>query len=452
MHPKGYNVHSSEARNALLSAIGLGSVDELFQLIPDAIRLKAPLKLPEARSEWELEKHMRRLAGRNSNARSHACYLGGGFYDHHIPAAVDAVVSRGEFLTAYTPYQPEMSQGLLQVLFEYQQAISKIVGLPIVNSSSYDGATAMAEVAWIMVQAKKLNRVAVSAGLWPEHRRVLDTYCAGRNVEIITIPTSESGSLDPAALARTLRETSVSGCIVQSPNCFGVIEDVGSLNAAAKQAGVLFALSYNPWLSGLFTTPGELGVDLVCGEGQVFGIPLSAGGPSLGLLAVRRDLRQFMPGRIIGRVADIYGNPAYAMVYEDREQHVARERATSNLCSNQALNAIRSAVYLSLLGETGFSEVASLIQRKTYYLIDCLEKIPGVKLAYRNPVFNEFLLRVPVEVEGLLRHLETRQIFGGLNGAMVERPGHLLVAVTENKSRQDLDSFVSHFREYVSNS
>ena len=228
--------------------------------------------------------------------------------------------------------------------------------------------------------------------------------------------------------------------------------DVGSLVAVAKRAGALLALSYNPWLSGLFTTPGELGVDLVSGEGQVFGLPLAAGGPSLGLLAVRRDLRQFMPGRIIGRVADIYGNPAYAMVYEDREQHVARERATSNLCSNQALNAIRSAVYLTLLGETGFSQVANLILRKTYYLIESLEKIPGVKLAFGNPVFNEFLLKVPVEVQGLLRHLETRQIFGGLDGAVVNRPGHLLVAVTENKSRQDLDAFASHFREYVSNS
>jgi glycine dehydrogenase subunit 1 len=452
MQPKGYNVHSAEVRDALLAAIGVESVDDLFQLIPDAVKLKNPLNLPAARSEWEVEKHVRRLAGLNLNARTHSCFLGAGFYDHHVPAAVDAIVARGEFLTAYTPYQPEMSQGLLQILFEYQQSISRIVGLPVVNSSSYDGATALAEAAWIMAQASKLGRIAVSAAVWPEYRRVLDTYCVGRKVEIVTIPVTESGAIDPVALGALLRTTPVGGCIVQSPNRFGVIEDVGALVETAKQAKVLFALSYNPWLSGLFTPPGELGVDLVSGEGQVLGLPLAAGGPSLGLLAVRKDLRHLMPGRIIGRVADIYGNPAYAMVYEDREQHVARERATSNLCSNQALNAIRSVVYLSLLGETGFARIANVILRKTYYLIEALARIPGLELAFDKPVFNEFLLKVPVEVDGLLRHLESRQIFGGLNGAMFDKPGHLLVAVTENKSREDLDSFVSHVREYVTKS
>jgi len=452
MQPKGYNVHSAEARGALLEAIGLDTVDDLFRLIPQSIRLKNPLKLPAARSEWEVEKHVRSLAARNANARTHTCFLGGGFYDHHIPAAIDAIAGRGEFLTAYTPYQPEMSQGLLQVLFEYQQTISKVVGLPVVNSSSYDGATALAEAAWIMAQASRVNRVAVSAALWPEHRRVLETYCVGRKVEIVTIPTTESGGIDATILASVLEGQPVGGCIVQSPNCFGVIEDVAALAQAAKRANTLFGLSYNPWLSGVFKPPGDLGVDLVCGEGQVFGIPLSAGGPSLGLLAVRKDLRQFMPGRIIGRVADIYGNPAYAMVYEDREQHVARERATSNLCSNQALNAIRSVVYLSLLGETGFARTAQVIVNKTRYLIEGLQKIPGVKRAHARPVFNEFLLRVPVEVSGLLRHLEGRQIFGGLDGARVGRPGHLLVAVTENKSRSDLDSLIQHVREYVTKS
>lgn len=452
MQPKGYNVHSAEVRDALLAAIGLNSVDDLFQLIPDAIKLKNPLKLPAARSEWEVEKHVRRLAGRNLNVRTHSCFLGAGFYDHHVPAAVDAIVARGEFLTAYTPYQPEMSQGLLQILFEYQQTISKIVGLPVVNSSSYDGATALAEAAWIMAQASKVSRIAVSAAVWPEYRRVLDTYCVGRKVEIVTIPTAESGAIDPQALGALLRTTPVGGCIVQSPNQFGVIEDVGALVETAKRANVLFALSYNPWLSGLFTPPGEMGVDLVSGEGQVLGLPLAAGGPSLGLLAVRKDLRHLMPGRIIGRVADIYGNPAYAMVYEDREQHVARERATSNLCSNQALNAIRSVVYLSLLGETGFARIANVILRKTYYLIEALGKIPGFQLAFDQPVFNEFLLKVPVEVDGLLRQLESRQIFGGLNGALFDKPGHLLVAVTENKSREDLDAFVAHVREYVTKS
>jgi len=452
MQPKGYNVHSAEARRAMLATIGLDSMDDLFRLIPHAIRLKDPLKLPAARAEWEVDRRLRRLAARNASARTHTCFLGGGFYDHHVPAAVDAIVARGEFLTAYTPYQPEMSQGLLQVLFEYQQTISKVVGLPIVNSSSYDGATALAEAAWIMAQASKLNRVAVTAALWPEHRRVLDTYCVGRKIEIVTIPVAESGAIDAAALASLLEKTPVGGFIVQSPNCFGVLEDLAALAQAAKRAKILFGVSYNPWLSGLFTPPGELGADLVCGEGQVFGIPLSAGGPSLGLLAVRKDLRQFMPGRIIGRVADIYGNPAYAMVYEDREQHVARERATSNLCSNQALNAIRSVVYLSLLGETGFADTARAILNKTRYLIEGLEKIPGVKLRFAAPVFNEFLVQVPVEVPGLLRHLEGRQIFGGIDGALIGKPAHLLVAVTENKSREDLDALVRQVREYVTKS
>jgi glycine dehydrogenase subunit 1 len=451
MYPKAYNVHSEQARNALLSAIGLKSVDELFQLIPEEIRLKRPLDLPPAGTEWEVERRIRELADRNESARSHLCFLGAGAYDHHVPAAVDAIAARGEFLTAYTPYQPEMSQGLLQALFEYQRTISKIVGLPIVNSSSYDGATALAEAAWIMVQAGKTRRIAASAGLWPEHRRVLETYCAGRGVEIIEIPIGKSGATDQAELSRILNYTEVSGCLIQSPNCFGVVEDVRRLTRAAASSGCLFGLSYNPWLSGLFAPPGELGVDLVCAEGQVFGLPLAGGGPTLGLLACRKTLRQFMPGRIIGRVADIYGNPAYAMVYEDREQHVARERATSNLCSNQALNAIRSVVYLTLLGETGFARVADLIQRKTYFLIQALERISGVRLAYRSAVFNEFLVQVPVEVGGLLGFLERKRIFGGVDGAQLGKPGHLLVAVTENKSQQDLEFLAAQIREYVSN-
>jgi glycine dehydrogenase subunit 1 len=451
MQPKGYNVLSGQVRDELLAAIGLKSADDLFKLIPDEIRLKQPLNLPAARSEWEVEKHIRRLAASNANARTHTCFIGAGFYDQHVPAAVDALVARGEFLTAYTPYQPEMSQGLLQVLFEYQQSISKILGLPVVNSSSYDGATALAESAWIAVQSAKTPRVAVSGGLWPEYRRVLETYCAGRNVEIVTIPLAPSGTVDPAAVTRVLAEHRVAGCVIQSPNCLGAIEDVSALVDVTKRAGVLFALSYNPWLSGLFATPGSLGVDLVAGEGQVLGLPLSAGGPSLGLLAVRKELRHLMPGRIIGKVADIYGKPAYAMVYEDREQHVARERATSNLCSNQALNAIRSSVYLSLLGENGFARLANVILRKAHYLKELLVKVPGVSLAHDRPFFNELLLKVPVKVDGLLRHLEERRIFGGLDGALVGKPGHLLVAVTENKSRQELDAYVAHFGEYVRN-
>ena len=455
MRPKGYNVHSKSSRSELLSSMGLQSIDELFLHVPNSLKLKTDLKLPLAMTEWEIEKHLRRVAGKNANAKSHLCFLGGGQYDHHVPAAVDALASRGEFLTAYTPYQPEMSQGLLQALYEYQQAIAMIIGLPAVNSSSYDGATALAEAAWMSVLASKKQAIAIAENVWPEYKRVLETYFYGRDVQLHILKTA-NGQISLEELQKLSANKDIAGVVVQSPNCYGLLEDIQAIAKVCHQNDALLALSYNPRLSGIFTPPGELDVDFVASDGQTLGLPLSAGGPSLGILATRKEYRQYLPGRIIGKVADIYGEPAYAMIYEDREQHVARERATSNLCSNQALCAIRSVIYLTLLGEAGFEQISNLNVKKSHYLAENLCKLHGVELAFSAPFFNEFLIRLTLseadnKVEQLLTTFESRGIFAGINGTLFKMPGHLLVAVTENKSKDDLDLYIEVFKEFIEN-
>jgi glycine dehydrogenase subunit 1 len=450
--PQGYNVHDLDARKSMLETIGLKTIDDLFSQIPAALKMSRPLRTPEAMSEWEIEKHFRTLAANNKSAKTHMCFLGGGFYEHHVPAAVEAIVNRGEFLTAYTPYQPEMSQGLLQSLFEYQQTVSKIIGLETVNSSSYDGATALSEATWMMVSASKTPKILVAGNIWPEYLAVLKTYSYGRDVEIVMAPVdAKTGEVSKIELQNLLKTGGFAGLVIQSPNCNGVIEDIETIAKLCKQQNALLTVSFNPWLSGLLNPPGSLGADIVACEGQVFGLPLSAGGPSLGILAVRKELKRFMPGRIIGRVADIYGKPAYAMVYEDREQHVAREKATSNLCSNQALCAIRSVIYLTMLGETGFTELAQLNFQKAHYLADKLSQLKGVALPYGKRFFNEFLLQLPCDVEPLLDFMEKKKgIFAGINGKQLGKPNHLLIAVTETKSQKDLDLFVEAMKEYLS--
>ncbi len=451
-----YIVHLPSDRDAMLTSMGLGSIDDLFTAIPKDLRFSRALDVPAAMSEWALDAHLRALADRNATTRTHLSFLGGGMYDHHVPAVVDAIASRGEFLTAYTPYQPEMSQGLLQALAEYQQAIGAITGLPVVNSSSYDGATALADAAWVGRQALAMKAgsgatpvVIAAATLWPQHREVLGTYMYGRGVDLADLPCeAESGRVDLAALERLLAASSPAVVLVQSPNRFGVIEHVAKISEVCRRHGAITAVSWNPLLSGLLQVPGEQGADIVCGEGQPLGIPLCAGGPTLGFLACRKDLRRHMPGRLVGKVADIYGNPAYALVHEDREQHVAREKATSNICSNQALCSVRAAIYLSLLGDTGLRRLARIIAAKTQFLADALTRIPGVRRACGAPVFNEFLVTVPRSTETLARLLDGG-ILGGLDGATLGRPGTILVAVTETKTRAELERMAAAFAKAV---
>jgi glycine dehydrogenase subunit 1 len=308
-----------------------------------------------------------------------------------------------------------------------------------------------------MTLAQKKSRIAVAESLWTQTQQVLKTYGYGRNLEFIAISSdSQTGKLNLEQLNNAHGKGDLAGVILQSPNCYGVIEDLKAVTDLCKKHNALCTLSYNPWLSSLLKTPGDLGVDIVACEGQVFGLPLSSGGPSLGILATHKELRKFMPGRIIGRVADIYGQPAYAMVHEDREQHVAREKATSNLCSNQALCAIRSVVYLSTLGESGFQAVGDLNLKKSHYLADKLCALKGVSLRYKQPFFNEFLIQMPGKASQLLKFMESKNIFAGIDGATLGitlgqtiQENCLLIAVTENKSKEDLDQYIAYFSEWI---
>lgn len=443
-----YIAHSPEDRRDMLLSMGLTSTAELSNHIPEALTLRRALDLPEALSEHALEAHVRELARRNTDLYSVSSFIGGGMYEHHIPAVVDAIAERGEYLTAYTPYQPEMSQGLLQVLSEYQSYMSAITGLPVVNSSCYDGSTAFSDALWMACQAATSGRggVCIASTVWPQVQAVADTYLGGRRVAISRAPfNARTGLLDLQKLEAMFEQTHPAVFGFQTPNCFGVLEDIEEVVALCRKFDVLSALHYHPFLSGIFVPPGELGVDIVCGEAQMLGIPLAGGGPSLGFLASDSAYRRFMPGRLVGTVSDIYGNPAYALVHEEREQHVAREKATSNMCSNQAHCALRAAVYLSVTGEAGLTQLAHENLSIAHDFAGLLMQTGRMSIRFDAAFFNEFVLTMPCAASEVLTKLRTMGIRGGLDGKMFGMPNSILIAVTETKSNADLDAAASAF-------
>jgi glycine dehydrogenase subunit 1 len=444
----GYNVHRPEDLEEMLKAIGVSSVEGLFDQIPESIRLKRPLELPHPLSEWELHKHLRRLAARNATTQTHLSLIGGGAYEHYIPAVVPAIASRGEFLTAYTPYQPEMSQGVLRVLHDFQLIVGRLLGLPAVNCSVYDGATALAEAAWMACSIRQTPRLAVAETIWPEWRSVLETYMDGRGVTLLPVAAdADSGAVSLHALEKTLAGGSVAALLVQTPNMFGVVESLQPLILRCKERGVLVNASCYPMALGCLSSPGRLGADIVSCEAQCLGLALNAGGPYLGVIATHPEYERFLPGRIVGICDDLKGEPALALVKEDREQHVARDKATSHICSNQALMALRVAVYLSTVGEQGFRRIAALNAQKAHYLCDRLCLLDGVWRAKSGSFFNEFLLRFAYDADRLLRDLREQGIFGGIQFSTWDAayPNHLLIAVTETKSKTELDHIVEAF-------
>ncbi len=450
----GYNTHRESDKQAMLAAIGKSSMAELFAAIPKSLRLTRPLNLPAAIPEWQLARHMEGLASKNATVKTHNSFLGGGAYEHYIPAVVDAITSRGEFLTSYTPYQPEISQGLLQALAEYQEALAAITGLPVVNGSCYDGATALADAAWTCCLISKKNAHAellVADGVRAHYREVLDTYMDGRAVKRHALALdSKTGRIDIKTLDAALERTKPAGFLFQTPNALGIFEDVAAIAKACAKHGAISACSFNPIASGIITPPGELGVDIVTCDGQTLGLPLNAGGPSLGVYATKKEYRKYVPGRLIGKVTDINGNLAYALVYEDREQHVARERATSNICSNQALNAIRSVIFLACIGEQGLAKLASLNTRKAHYLADLLRSIEGVKVAFSGPFFNEFIITLNKPVADVQKALLAKKIFAGIDYSGQYGLTHaMLVTATEVKTKADMDAYAHALKEVL---
>lgn len=445
--PAGYNVHTGSDIQAMLSTMGLYSVEQLFSDVPAQVRLRRELDLPPALSEWELMRDVRAMAAKNSTVLTHSSFLGGGAYEHYIPAVVDAMVSRGEFLTAYTPYQPEMSQGLLQALFEFQVLVGRLLGQDCVNCSVYDGATALAESCWMMCSASGKRRVVAAQALWAEYRDVLTTYLEPRGVKVDYVaPDAKTGLLDLAVVSALLAAGDVAGVALQSPNALGVIEDIAALSEVCGKAGILLTACANPLLCGWLEAPGKLGADIVVCEGQSLGLPLSSGGPYVGIIACAKPLERYLPGRLVGQVHDLNGKLGYALVKEDREQHVARDKATSHICSNQALNAIRVAIHLSCLGEVNFMRIAQVNAVNANALRELLLAVPGIGALRSGVSFNEFAIELPVDAAVFCARMREQGVFAGVPvDPMLAGHGRgLLVAVTETKTPADLEAYARH--------
>lgn len=425
----------------MLDTVGAASLDELFAMVPAELRLKRPLDLPPAMGELELTSLIAELSARNVPAGECACFLGGGSYDHFIPAVVDFVAGRSEFYTAYTPYQPEASQGSLQALFEYQTLISQLTGMDVSNSSLYDGGSATAEAVLMSLGATGREcRVVVPASLHPEYRQILATYLANLRTELVTVP-APAGAVDLNDLAAAVNDQTA--CVViQHPNFFGCLEEVEAAAEIAHRAGALLVEVFDPISLGLLRRPAECGADIAVAEGQSLGNPMAFGGPYVGILACREQFVRRMPGRLVGQTVDRRGRRCWVLTLQTREQHIRRERATSNICTNQALLALRAAVYLAAMGPAGMRAVAELCLQKAHYAAERLTASGLASLAMSRPFFKEFVVRVPDgKVDRLLAAARDERIFAGvpLGRWYPELADCLLVAVTEKRTKGEID-------------
>jgi glycine dehydrogenase subunit 1 len=433
-----YLFSTDDQRREMLDVIGAASLDELFEQIPDELRLKRPLELPPALSEMELQAEIERRAAENSTGR--ACFLGGGAYDHFIPAVVDEIASRGEFYTAYTPYQPEASQGSLQAFFEYQSLICQLTGMDVSNASLYEGGTAVSEAAFMAMRVTGRNsKVVILGSVHPEYRQVLESYTRQLDTEVVTVPTPD-GTADLDRVAEALDDRAA--CLVfQQPNFFGCLEEPEALTKLAREHGALSVVSFDPVSLGLLRRPADYNADIAVAEGQSLGAPLQYGGPYLGILACRDEYVRKMPGRLVAQTTDRNGRSCYVLGLQTREQHIRREKATSNICTNQGLLALRATVHLSLLGPRGLREVAELSCRKAHYAAEQLQSVAGLERLFDRPFFKEFAVGCSHVPERLARAAR-----GGADvGPELQRldpnlPAGFLTAVTERRTREEIDA------------
>jgi glycine dehydrogenase subunit 1 len=445
-----YVLNTPDDRRAMLAAVGAASVDDLYANIPPEVRLARPLNVPPALSEQELTRHVAALAARDRSAEDAVCFLGGGAYDHFIPAVVDAIAGRSEFYTAYTPYQAEASQGSLQAFFEFQTLICQLTGLDVANASLYEGGSAVAEaVLMAMIVTGREGKVIVADSVHPEYRQVLATYLANLPPRVETLPTPH-GFLDPDDVKKAVDATTCA-VVVQHPNFFGGLEEVQALADAAHARGALFVVSFDPISLGLLKRPGQYGADIAVAEGQPLGIPLAYGGPILGLLACREQYVRKMPGRLVGQTVDRKGKRCWVLTLQTREQHIRREKATSNICTNQGLLALRAAVYLAALGPVGLAETAALCARKAHYAAEQLAR-SGLRPRFDRPFFKEFAVRSSAPVPGLLAKLRDDGYQAGLHlgrwyGGLEDC---FTVAVTEKRTRAEIDGLAAAVRAHLS--
>ncbi len=467
-----YTAITSADLEAMLAAIGVGSVGEIFdRQIPEAVRMRGALELPDGLGEQDVYMHLRELAALNTSAEDELSFLGAGMYDHYVPALIDMLTERSEFLTPYTPYQPEISQGGLQVMFEYQTAISELTGLPVSNASVYEGPSAVAAAGYLAKLHHGGRRFVVSSGLHPHSIETLRTYAHGYGMEVLEVPLRD-GVTDLQAWTQAI-DADTSAAIFAQPNCYGAVEDAAGLSAAAKDsappadaAGAggrrspVVVCQVDPVTLGILKPPGECGVDVAVGEGQPLGNRLDFGGPSFGLFAAREEYLRRMPGRIAGETVDVDGRRGFVLTLQTREQHIRREKATSNICTAQALNALAAVVYLAWLGRRGLVELGELLLARTHYAREALASVPGVEKLHSQPVIREFAVRLTADgrstdgwvgdgaadVAAVVRRCARMGVNPGVDlQALTGRPedqGGLLVAITERRSRSDIDRLV----------
>lgn len=440
-----YLPQTDEDISEMLEAIGAASLDDLFSTVPEKCRRKTGLKLPEPLTEWELNDFMASLAKTMAVGPEYKVFLGAGSYEHHIPQSVSYLLGRSELTTAYTPYQPEISQGTLQAIFEYQSLVALLLGMDVANASLYDGASALAEALIMASRISRRKKVAVSSLIHPSYRRVLRTYLEPARFELIELPYLPNGKTDLAML-QTIE--GLGAVALQSPNFFGCIEDLDAVASISRNTQAVFITSFTePLAYGLYKNPGSLGADIACGEGQSFGISQSFGGPALGMFACKKQHVRSMPGRLVGKTQDKNGKRGFVLTLATREQHIRREKATSNICTNSGLCAVTAAMYMASLGGTGLRELARLNFDKSEYLKKELARA-GFKIPFSSPTFNEFVVEFPAGFDSTYRRLLDQKIVAGLPLASYypELSNHYLLCVTEARTKKDMDDLVLQLR------
>ncbi|HFB68081.1 MAG TPA: aminomethyl-transferring glycine dehydrogenase subunit GcvPA [Calditrichae bacterium] len=438
-----YIANSEADRQAMLREIGVQSFEELIQYIPEELRLKRELDLPQPLSELEAVAHLEDLANRNKRA---VIFAGAGAYDHYVPAAVRHILWRSEFYTAYTPYQPEVSQGTLQAIYEYQTYICRLTGMDVANASMYDGGSALAEAVLMAANHTRRHRVLVPENINPNYVRIIETYTQHQDIELVRVPLRD-GIVDDAAVQQLVNDDTAA-VLLQHPNFYGLLENPERIGQIAHEAGALFITFVDPISLVVLQPPGEYGADIVVGEGQALGNALNFGGPYLGIFAATRPLIRKMPGRIVGRTVDIEGRTAYVTVLQTREQHIRREKATSNICTNSQLCALAATVYLSLLGEHGIRRAAEKSLSNSHYLARKIAEIPGFKLKFDKPFFKEFAVETPVPAREIIDRLADEGIIAGVDLESMGMGSGLLIAVTEKRTQDEMDQFIAALNQF----
>jgi glycine dehydrogenase subunit 1 len=445
-----YTSATDADREAMLERIGAGSIDELFADVPEGVRLDRALDLPEGLPEQEVYKRLRELAARNVSAEDELTFLGAGMYDHYVPAFIDTLLSRSEFLTPYTPYQPEVSQGTLQLMFEYQTAISELTGLPVSNATLYEAPSAVASAGWLAYQQTKRPRFVVSRGLHPHSREALATTGLGYGSSVDEVALKD-GVTDLDALREAL-DDDVAAVVLQQPNFLGAVEDLEPLAEAVHASGALLVVQCDPITLGVLRPPGDFGADIAVGEGQALGNRLDFGGPSFGFFAAQEKYVRRMPGRIAGETTDADGRRGFVLTLQTREQHIRREKATHNITTAQTLNALAGVAYLSWLGRRGLVELGELLLARTAYARRALTAIDGVEALHDRPVVREFAVTLDADVDAVIEHCAAQGVNPGhpLRHDYPEHERGLLVAITEQRSREDIDRLAAVLREALS--